>query len=405
MRIAIINTGDELLRGALADGNAVFMAGRLHELGFQVERFVTVGDDLGILVETFRGAFSEFDLVIASGGLGPTDDDMTAAAAAAATGALLVHRNEAERCVRAAFERLGRRMHDVNLKQALLPEGCDVLDNPNGSAPGFALRAGRCRAFFLPGPPRELQPMFERCVVPELPAPPARHVAVFRLFGVGESNVQAALGAYAMENPELVFGYRAAFSEIGLRITAPDEASRERAADEVRRLLGDAIFAEEDVSLPAALGAELARRGLTIAAAESCTGGLIGHELTQVPGSSAYFKGAVVAYDDAVKTRLLGVDAELIAARGAVSEEVARAMAVGARRALGADIAVATTGIAGPAGGTAHKPVGLVHFAVSTARGETHLERRFQGQDRSGIKRVSAWTAMRLALDASREIA
>ena len=404
MRIAIINTGDELLRGALADTNAVYMAGRLHELGFQVERCVTVGDDLDILVDTFRAAFSDFELVIASGGLGPTDDDLTATAVSTATGVGLVHRPEAEAVIRARFELIGRRMDAVNLKQALLPEGCDVLDNPNGTAPGFAIRARSCRAFFLPGPPRELRPMFEAAVVPELPAPPPRFVAAFRLFGIGESNVQAALTDYAKAHPELVFGYRAAFPEIGLRVTARDALSRDAAAGEIRRLLGDAIYAEDDISLAAALGAALAAKGLTIAAAESCTGGLIGHELTQVPGASAYFKGAVVAYDNAVKAKLLGVDAALLAAKGAVSEEVARAMARGAREALGAEIAIATTGVAGPSGGTEEKPVGLVHFAVAWARGERHVERRFQGWDRTMIKRSSAWTAMRLALDAVREI-
>jgi nicotinamide-nucleotide amidase len=404
MRIAIINTGDELLRGALADSNAAYMAGRLHELGFGVERFVTVGDDLGVLVETYRDAFDKFDLAISSGGLGPTDDDYTAAAVAEALGAPLVRRPEAERCVRAAFERLGREMHEVNLKQALVPEGCDVLDNPNGTAPGFAVRAGRCRAFFLPGPPRELVPMFEAAVVKELPAPKERFVSAFRLFGIGESNVQAQLTGYARAHPELVFGYRAAFPEIGLRIAAPDAASRDAAAAEARRLFGDAIFAEEEIPLAEALGRALSVKGLSLAAAESCTGGLIGHELTQVPGSSAYFKGAVVAYDNEVKTRLLGVGAALLASVGAVSEEVSRAMARGAREALGADVGIATTGIAGPSGGTEAKPVGLVHFAVATRAGEAHLERLFRGYDRTRIKRASAWTAMRLALDAIREL-
>jgi nicotinamide-nucleotide amidase len=404
MRIAIINTGDELLRGALADSNAVYMAGRLHELGFKVERFVTVGDDLAALSDAYRAAFAEFDLAISSGGLGPTDDDLTTAAVSAVTGAPLVHRPEAEAVIRTRFERIGRPMDAVNLKQALLPEGCDVLDNPNGTAPGFAIRAGRCRAFFLPGPPRELRPMFEAAVVPELPAPPPRFLAAFRLFGIGESNVQALLNDYARAHPELVFGYRAAFPEIGLRIAAPDAATLGEAAAEAERIFGDAIFAREEIPLAEALGRALAAKKLTFAAAESCTGGLIGHEVTQVPGASAYFRGAVVAYDNAVKARVLGVGAALLEAHGAVSEEVARAMARGVRTALGADIGVATTGVAGPSGGTADKPVGLVHFAVAWARGERHLERRFQGWDRTMIKRSSAWTAMRLALDAVREI-
>jgi nicotinamide-nucleotide amidase len=404
MRVVIINTGDELLRGALADTNAVYMASRLYDLGFRAERLTTIGDDLRVLTEAFAAAFCEFDLVLVSGGLGPTDDDLTAAAAAAATGVKLVRSAEAEKVVRARFARCGWEMHAVNLKQADVPEGCRVLDNPNGTAPGFALAAGRAQAFFMPGPPRELEPMFEADVVPWLPAPPERHVAVFRLYGMGESNVQAALAPYAVAHPELVFGYRATFPEIGLRIAAKDEIGLASAVAEARRALGAAIFAEEEVGLPEALGRALASRGLTIAAAESCTGGLIGHELTQIPGSSAYFRGAIVAYDNTVKSSLLGVDARLIEAKGAVSEEVVRAMADGARRALGADLAIAVSGIAGPDGGTADKPVGLVHFAVATARDCAHLERMFRGWDRAMIKAAAAWTAMRMALDAVREI-
>jgi nicotinamide-nucleotide amidase len=386
MRIGIISTGDELLRGALADANAVYMASRLCELGFCAERFVTVGDDLLALTEAFAAAFAGLDLVLVSGGLGPTDDDLTAAAAAAAAGVRLVRSEEAERVVRAAFARRGREMHPVNLKQADVPEGCRVLDNPNGTAPGFALAAQRAQAFFLPGPPRELEPMFEAHVVGALPAPPERYVAAFRLFGMGESDVQAALAPYAAAHP------------------APDGASLEAAAAEARRALGAAVFSEGEVGLAEALGRALASRGLTIGAAESCTGGLIGHELTQIPGSSAYFRGSIVAYDNAVKIGLLGVDARLLEAHGAVSEAVVRAMADGARRALKADIAIAVSGIAGPDGGTAEKPLGLVHFAVATARDCGHLERTFRGHDRARVKAASAWTAMRMALDAVREI-
>jgi nicotinamide-nucleotide amidase len=220
---------------------------------------------------------------------------------------------------------------------------------------------------------------------------------------MGESDVQARLAPYAAAHPELVFGFRATFPEIGLRVVAEDEPALADAAAEIRRALGAAIFAEGEAGMAEVLGRELAARGLTIGTAESCTGGLIGHELTQIPGSSAYFRGAIVAYDDAVKSSLLGVDARLLAACGAVSEEVVRAMAAGARRALGADLAVAVSGIAGPDGGTAEKPRGLVHFAVATARDCAHLERTFRGHDRAWVKAAAAWTAMRLALDSVRE--
>jgi nicotinamide-nucleotide amidase len=404
MRIGIISTGDELLRGALADSNAAYLASRLDELGFRAESFSTIGDDLRALEEAFAAAFARLDLVLVSGGLGPTDDDLPAAAAAAAAGVRLVRSAEAERVVRARFARMGREMHAVNLKQADVPEGSRVLDNPNGTAPGFALAAGRAQAFFLPGPPRELEPMFEAHVVPRLPAPPPRHVASFRLFGMGESDVQALLAPYAAAHPELAFGFRATFPEIGIRISAPDEASLAAAAAEARRALGAAIFSAGEVRLAEALGRALASHGLTIGAAESCTGGLVGHELTQIPGSSAYFRGSIVAYDNAVKIGLLGVDARLVEAHGAVSEAVVRAMAEGARRAFEADVAIAVSGVAGPDGGTAEKPVGLVHFAVATAHDCAHLERKFKGLDRARVKAASAWTAMRMALDSVREI-
>ncbi|MDD5308110.1 MAG: CinA family nicotinamide mononucleotide deamidase-related protein [Deltaproteobacteria bacterium] len=397
MEIGIVSTGDELLRGAIADTNAAWMAARVFERGLMVRRVATVGDDLADLTRAFEGAIASFDLAIVTGGLGPTDDDLTSQAAAAAIGVRLARSDEAAIQVRAAFERIGRPMLDLNLKQADLPEGAQVLENPAGTAPGFALRTLRGRIVFLPGVPHEMRAMFERHVMPLLPET-VRHRAVFKCFGMGESNIQDALRPVAKARPALRFGYRASFPEIGVSVTAKDAAALEEARVAVRAALGRAVFAQDDIDLPTALVRALAARGLTFGAAESCTGGLVGHCITEVPGASACFRGSVVAYDNAVKTGILGVAAAFIESRGAVSEEVARAMAEGARRALGADVGIGITGIAGPDGGSAEKPVGLVHMAVADSRGAAHRSHVWKGFDRARVKRAAAWTAMSMAL-------
>lgn len=398
MRIAIISTGDELLRGAIADTNAAWMASRLFALGRDVSRIAVVGDDEAAIASVLETAFAEHDLVVVGGGLGPTDDDVTAAAAAAACSLRIARNEEAARQVEAAFARLGRPMNPQNLKQADLPEGCLVLENDIGTAPGFALATARGRAVFLPGVPFELEPMFERHVLADLERAAPRHRSCFQCFGMGESNIQAALKPLSAAHPDVRFAFRVMYPEIAVACTAREARELAVVEQEVVRLLGDAIFAREEIGLPVVLGRALAERGRTLGCAESCTGGLIGHSITEVPGASAYFRGAVVAYDDAVKTSLLGVDPAALAAYGAVSEPVVRRMAEGARQALGADFAVATSGIAGPAGGTPDKPVGLVHMAVAGPSGVAHKSRVFPAAGRSRVKRISAWTAMRMAL-------
>jgi nicotinamide-nucleotide amidase len=405
MRIGVISTGDELLRGEISDGNAAWIASEIHALGHAVSRIAVVGDDLERLTEELATAFSEHDLVLVGGGLGPTDDDLTARAAAAAVGAELERRSEAEAQVRAAFDRLGREMSPVNLKQADLPAGCQVLDNPLGTAPGFALDtpAGG-RALFFPGVPRELKGMFAAHVPHELPtSATARHTAVLKCFGTGESNVQAALAPITSEHPDVRLAFRASFPEIRVTISAADRDVLEHAHERARQILDRAVYAAEDIGLPAALGRSLTASGTSVATAESCTGGLIGHSLTEVPGSSAYFRGGVIAYDNEVKISALEVDRRLLRDHGAVSAEVASAMAEGARRTFAADLALSTSGIAGPDGGTEHKPVGLVYMAVAHPGG-TECERHvFKGFDRTRVKRAAAWWAMRAALDIAAE--
>ena len=399
MRTTIISTGDELLAGAVTDTNARWMAARFSEIGFEVGRMETVGDDIDRIAAVLRRGFSDSDLLVVSGGLGPTDDDVTARAAALAIDAPITRNAEAEDVIRAAFERLNRNPDPVNLRQADLPRDCRVLRNRLGSAAGFVIDSGSCVAYFLPGVPSELRGMFDEHVAPALPrlaggVPPL----VFRCFGAGESDLQSILNSLLSKYPVLKASFLVIHPEVNITLTGFGEDLRHDIREEASALLGRAVFAEEAVDLPTALGRELAAAGLTIGCAESCTGGLIGHSITRVAGSSAWFRGGVVAYSNDLKTSLLGVPRSLIDRHGAVSEETARAMAAGARERLGCDLALATSGIAGPGGGGTGKPVGLVHAALAHPRGTEHASRVFAGYDRSGVKRAAAWTVMLLAL-------
>jgi nicotinamide-nucleotide amidase len=401
MKVGIISTGEELMRGVISDTNASWMCAQLDVHDYSVRRITVVGDDLDLLTTTFKQAFDALDLVIVSGGLGPTVDDLTAQAAAQAMGCVLVRNEEAVKQITTVFEKFNFPMAEINLKQADLPEICTVLENGRGTAPGFALKTKRGRAVFLPGPPRELQPMFETFVLGELLSTKIpTYRTCFRCMGMGESNLQEKLEPITEKFQSLKLSFRVTFPEISLTLIAPDEASLSTARNEVRALLGRAIIAEEEIGLPQAFGEALKRRGFTVATAESCTGGLIGHAMTEIPGSSEYYLGGVVAYANDIKIGVLGVDRDTIQAHGAVSEPVVRAMAEGVRQAMGADVGLATSGIAGPGGGTLDKPVGLVHMAVSLPRRTDHLQREFGFFGRSQVKRIAAWMVMKMALDA-----
>jgi nicotinamide-nucleotide amidase len=398
MRISIISTGDELLAGSIADTNAAWVAARLRELGHRAVRISAVGDDVEEIAAVLRRELAENDLLVVGGGLGPTLDDLTARAAAAAVGAPTVRSAEAEAQVRAAFARLGREMDPINLRQAELPEGCRILVNRQGTAPGFTLERAGCTAFFLPGVPAELRPMFDEHVAPALPRPATREEPiVLRCFGAGESGLQAALKPLIDRHPGLREAFRVTYPEVGVTLSGFPPGEREDVRREALDLVGHAVFAEGSVDLPTALGRALAEAGLTLGCAESCTGGLIGHAMTSVSGSSAWFRGGVVAYSNDLKTSLLGVPAATIERHGAVSEETVRAMAEGARERLGCDLALATSGIAGPGGGSPEKPVGLVHIALAHPGGIVHKRRVFGGLERGRVKRAAAWDAMMTA--------
>lgn len=401
MNAAILSIGTELTRGELVNTNAPWIAARLTELGAAVTAIDTVADDPEAIREALRRLGAGCDLLVCTGGLGPTTDDLTTRCVADVLGVPLERDPASLAAIRRRMERFGRVMAESNAKQADFPRGARILPNAEGTAPGFAVSLGRAEAFFLPGVPREMKALFEAFIAPGV-RPLGEHRSQIRIhtFGLPESTVNDRLAGVEAEH-RVTLGYRAHFPEIEVKALAVDPtpegaaARARRAADAIRRRLGDPAYGEGDVTLAETVGRLLVERRLTLAAAESCTGGLLSELLTDRPGSSAYFLGAVVSYANSAKVSLLGVDPQLLEAHGAVSAEVARAMARGARRALGADVAASITGVAGPGGGTEEKPVGLVHLAVATPGGVTD-ERLLYPASRAGIRRIAAFRALDL---------
>lgn len=375
MTCAILLIGTELTRGELRDKNGGDLAEKLTERGYEVAEFCTVDDDDDRIVSSLRRLAKQHEFVLSTGGLGPTTDDRTSACAAKAAGRRLVRDPVAYEQLAGQMKSRGRDLSPASEKQADFPEGALVLRNARGTAPGFSIEIRGCRFFFMPGVPAEMEHMFQEEIAPRLP-PPLGHTLCRRLrtFGLPEVDVNDRLSGVE-EKHAVVIGYRASQSEIEVKVIAKaspgeDQASLEaRAAttvDEIRQRLGEAVYAEGTTSLAETIGALLRQRSLTLALAESCTGGMVSQLVTSVPGSSSYYLGGVISYDNSVKNAILGVSEEALTTHGAVSEIVARQMAEGARRALSADLALALTGIAGPEGGSDEKPVGLVHFALAT---------------------------------------
>lgn len=405
MQAAVLSIGTELTRGELFDTNAGTLADRLTALGFEVVRMQTVDDDLGRIVATLRElAASPVRVVVSTGGLGPTSDDLTAAAVAEAFDAPLERHEATLARIAQIFASFGRPMPPNNEKQADVPRGATILPNPVGTAPGFSLERDGTLFFFMPGVPREMDAIFEDSVKRALGplVRPSGHQIRLRTFGLTESELATRAEALFADVPDVTLGYRASFPEIELKILARGDDPREcedraRAlAQKAREALGDAVFGDETTSFPAAVGEILRRRGLTLATAESCTGGLLSAMLTEMPGSSEYFLGGSVVYANRAKTAVLGVSPETLRAHGAVSHETAQAMAEGAREIVDADLAVSITGIAGPGGGSDEKPVGTVYFGLA-ARGRktVSFHRRFRG-DRERIRTLAAYVALRL---------
>ena len=385
MRAEILTIGDELLRGEIVDTNKSFLSERLLRYDVETRFHSSVCDDPADMTDAFRRAAERADVVLVSGGLGPTRDDITLEVLARTFGRELRRHEPSLAAIRLFFERLGREMSPSNEKQALLPEGAEVLPNPVGTAPGCMLEVGRSVFFCLPGVPRELIRMLDQEVLPRLaarlrPAGAAvMRATLLRTFGMGESSLEDELKDLAREEG-VALGFRTAFPDNYLRPVAraaseaEANARLERVCESIAARLGPLVYGRDEETMEHVLGRLLAERGVTLAVAESCTGGLVAQRVSAVPGASRYFRGGVVAYADTAKRDLLGVPESLLAEHGAVSAPVARAMAEGARTRLGADLAVSTTGISGPDGGTAEKPVGLVFVGFADAGGSDAYE-------------------------------
>jgi len=407
LTLEILATGDELLTGQLVDTNSVWLMDRVWELGLMVRRKTLVGDDRDDLLAALRDTSARADVVVVSGGMGPTEDDLTSECVAAAMGVPLESHAASLEAIRQRFVRLGRTMTPNNEKQARFPRGAVVIPNRFGTAPGFAVRLGSAEVVCLPGVPVEYRGLCEEWLLPRVAERLGSRVAarVVKLFGIPESHADQRMRPVmdAPENRGVRFGYRAHWPEIHVKwsVTGPDaEARADRILSDVRRLFGDSIFGEGRQELAALVVERLAERGERLAIAESCTGGLAAELLTSVPGASRVFDLGVVAYADAMKSSLLGVPADLIQAHGAVSEPVARALAEGARGRGSASWGIGITGIAGPGGGTPEKPVGTVHLAIAGPGGTTCLARRYPG-DRERVRKIAAYDALnqlRLAL-------
>jgi nicotinamide-nucleotide amidase len=398
MNVEILNTGTELLLGQVINSHLAFFGQELFELGLRIDRQTAVPDGKAVRA-ALAEALERAELVVVTGGLGPTSDDITRDAAADLLGRKLVLQPEILETIRARFDRRGLPMPESNRVQALVPEGALVLPNGQGTAPGLLLEEKGKVVVLLPGPPRELKPMWTETVVPWLKtrygALPRLHQKTWRTMGMGESRLQELVEEEVRKLGDVEIGYCARPNEVDFRLLSTDPALLEQAAPVVDRLLGGHVYARTLESLESVVVGLARRRGWKIATAESCTGGEIAGRLTDVPGSSAVFEFGWVTYADAVKVRELGVPAALIAEHGAVSEAVVKAMAEGARSASGADVAVAASGIAGPEGGTPEKPVGTCWLAVASAFGVRAVNKRFSA-DRPGFKHLASQEALEL---------
>ncbi len=399
----IIAIGSELLTPSKTDTNSLWLTEKLNEIGIEVRLKTIVGDDEMRLEETIRDAVSRSDIVITTGGLGPTEDDMTRKISAKALDRELVFKDELLKELREKFKAYGYEMPEKNRSQAYIIEGAEVLPNPNGSAVGMEIEMDGKFLVVLPGPPRELKPMFENYVLPKL-SESAGEIFVrrrsLRVAGMGESSLDELIAPIytKYKNPQTATLFNK--TEIEIQLTAQGETLAEaenlnaELADKIAEKLGIAVFAMNGEKMEEVIGKLLTERGETLAVAESCTGGLIGFRLTDVAGSSKYFIEGVVAYHNDAKIGTLNVSPDLIKKHGAVSGEVAEAMARGMRKIAETDYAISITGIAGPDGGTGEKPVGTVFVGYSDAEITKSLRLKLPG-DRNIIR----WRSSQAALD------
>jgi nicotinamide-nucleotide amidase len=406
VKAALLAIGDEIVAGLTTDTNSGFLAEQLRAVGVEPVAGFAVPDDEDAMARAFERALAEAEVAISTGGLGPTADDLTTAVVARLAGRPLRLDEPSLAAVLERFRGRGMEMPENNRKQALFPEGSTIVPNPLGTAPGFICPVGRGGAIrhvvCLPGVPREMKRMAVETVIPWLEGlnPGRRFLSrVFSTFGLAESRLDELLeGVVAPAEARLAF--RAAFPRIQARLTvagAPHddlEGRLDALEARVRERLGTHLYAVGDEGMEETVGRLLRERGLTLAVAESCTGGLVGHRLTEVPGSSEYFLMGVVTYSNDAKERLLGVRPETLRERGAVSTQTAEEMAAGVRRLAGADLGLATTGIAGPGGGTPDKPVGTVCVALAWEGGTWSRRYDLGERSRDWVKGMTAQTAL-----------
>ena len=404
MRAEIISVGTELLLGQIVDTNAAYLARELANLGIDVFFKQTVGDNTQRVQDAVRLALGRSEAILMTGGLGPTEDDLTVEAVAAAVGDELVHDADVAAHVRRFFESRGRVPPASVYKQALVPRQARVIPNHRGTAPGIHLERDGRMIFIMPGVPFEMDGMMREYVIPYLRTRSGSAVigsVVLRVTGEGESAVEARIKDLIRGTTPTIAPY-AKLGEVHLRITAkgaPGEVKDQLARGEalVRERLGELVYGTDEQTLEDVVGGVLAAHRLTLAVSESCTGGLLAQRLTNVPGSSTYFLEGVVVYSNRAKIERLGVDPRLIEAHGAVSAEVAESMAAGIRARAEADLGVSITGIAGPAGGTPEKPVGLVFIGLAHPGGVLHRRLTFGAEPgRAGIRHLAAQAALNL---------
>ncbi len=375
MDAEVLTIGDELTRGEIVDTNSTWLAERLSDLGFHVRWKTSTTDDAADIDEALGRASQRAGVLVCSGGLGPTDDDRTVDRVAQLLGVDAVLDAAHEAKMRARFDERGFRLTENNLRQVRVPRGAEVLENRNGMAPGFEVRLGQALCVFMPGVPREMKGIFDDHASARLAARlgaagVVTRRRVFRVMGLGESHVDAAMKGFIDGVASASLHYRIAYPEVFVTVVVRRQTARE--ADELIEVLtarakeriGANLYGLDADTLPIVVGQRLIARGETLATAESCTGGMLGEWITAVPGSSRYFLGGVVSYADAAKQRLLAVSKETLAQHGAVSAQTVLEMAQGARRALEATWVLAISGIAGPDGGTADKPVGTIELAI-----------------------------------------
>jgi nicotinamide-nucleotide amidase len=398
----IIAIGSEMLTPFRLDTNSLWLTERLNAMGIEVKLKTVVGDDEARLEETIGDAMKRSEIVISTGGLGPTEDDITRKIFARVLNRELIQDDAILEKIKALFARRNMPMPEINIRQALVMQGAQILENNNGTAPGQMLTEGKCTVVMLPGPPREMKPIFDAWVAPVLKLRVGELLIMRRtlsIFGLTESAVdEMASPIYTQyKNPSTTILFKDGQIELHLTAQAPNEAEILKLLDDLGgRLdaaLGEYVFSRNNETIEGVVGQLLKMRGHTLATAESCTGGLLAGRITEVPGSSEYFLEGVVSYSNEAKVDLLGVPKELIEAHGAVSEEVAAAMAQGIRKRAGSTFGIGVTGIAGPGGGSEEKPVGLVYIALADDSQTTTRKFIFPG-DRQFIRTLSVNAAL-----------